>query len=128
LRARNISKKNHFVIIYYLWIWSSTYQRNMGNEQTASCCETSRSHSDDHSHGTGRSSAKLFLPAIISLFLLLLGLAFDNAWLPRPPFFEGWLRFAWYGAAYLPVGGPVIREMFQAIAKTELFSEFTLMT
>jgi len=100
----------------------------MGNEQTASCCETSRSHSDDHSHGTGRSSAKLFLPAIISLFLLLLGLAFDNAWLPRPPFFEGWLRFAWYGAAYLPVGGPVIREMFQAIAKTELFSEFTLMT
>lgn len=95
---------------------------------TASCCETSHSHSEGHSHGASSSTVKLFLPAIISFFLLLLGLAFDNALLPQPPFFEGWARLVWYGAAYLPVGGPVISEMFKAIAKKESFSEFTLMT
>ncbi|MGV3762090.1 MAG: heavy metal translocating P-type ATPase [Parapedobacter sp.] len=71
---------------------------------------------------------RLFLPAIISFSLLLLGLAFDNGWLPAPASFGGWVRVAWYGLAYLPVGGPVVRQMFQAFAKRDLFSEFTLMT
>src|SRR3546814_13479456 len=100
----------------------------MGDEASVACCDTPHSLSGGHNTGTGWSGFKLFLPAIVSFLLLLIGLAFDNAWIPQPPFFEGWLRLAWYGAAYLPVGGPVIREMFQAIAKKELFSEFTLMT
>lgn len=100
----------------------------MGDEAAVSCCDTPHSHSGGHNTGTGWSGFKLFLPAIASFLLLLIGLAFDNAWIQQPPFFEGWLRLAWYGAAYLPVGGPVIREMFQAITKKELFSEFTLMT
>ncbi len=100
----------------------------MDNERAVSCCDTTHSHGESHGHSTGRSTLRLFLPAILSFFLLLLGLAFDNAWLPRPAFFENGLRLAWYGVAYLPVGGPVIGEMFQAVAKKELFSEFTLMT
>ncbi|MEC3880904.1 heavy metal translocating P-type ATPase [Parapedobacter sp. 10938] len=71
---------------------------------------------------------RLFLPAIISFLLLLLGLAFDQGWLQRPAFFAGWVRVAWYVLAYLPVGGPVILQMFRAFAKRDVFSEFTLMT
>ncbi len=100
----------------------------MGNEHAVSCCDTSHPHGEAHVPNTDRSAFRLFLPATLSFILLLLGLAFDNTWLSRPAFFENWLRLAWYGLAYLPVGGPVIREMFQAIAKKELFSEFSLMT
>lgn len=101
----------------------------MNDDSTATCCETCHAHGEGHNRGAvGPSAILLFLPAIISFFLLLLGLAFDNLLLPRPSFFDGSIRVAWYGAAYLPVGGPVIREMFQAFAKKELFSEFTLMT
>ena len=81
----------------------------------------------DHSDG-GESNFKLFLPAIASFALLMLALAFDNGWLPKPGFFEGYARLGWYIAAYLPVGFPVIREMFEAIRKGEVFSEFTLMS
>ena len=70
---------------------------------------------------------RLFLPAIVSFALLLIGLAVDNAWLPRPSFFEYWTRFIWYAVAYVPVGGPVVLEMLQAFRKKEIFSEFTLM-
>ena len=73
------------------------------------------------------TQVRLFLPAIISILLLFLGLAFDNGWILRPSFYDGWTRFAWYAVAYLPVGGPVILEMFQAFRKKEIFSEFTLM-
>src|SRR5690606_6920023 len=95
---------------------------------TVSCCDVAHPQSGAHSHATDRSVSRLFTPAIISFLLLLLGLAFDQDWLPRPTFFTGWLRVAWYGIAYLPVGGPVIRQMFQAFAKRDVFSEFTLLT
>lgn len=88
-------------------------------------------HSDDdghdHDHAGGESNFRLFLPPIISFVLLLVALAFDNGWLPKPAFFEGYFRLGWYIAAYLPVGFAVIREMFGAIGKGEVFSEFTLM-
>ncbi|SEL14293.1 heavy metal translocating P-type ATPase [Parapedobacter koreensis] len=79
-------------------------------------------------HAHDADVLKLFLPAIVSLVLLLFGLAFDNSWIPAPTFFEGWARLGWYIVAYLPVGLPVIGEMFRAFAKKEFFSEFTLMT
>ncbi len=100
----------------------------MADGNTVSCCDTAHPHNGGHSHGTGRPTFGLFLPAILSFLLLFLGVAFDQAWLPRPAFFEGWIRLVWYGMAYLPVGGPVIWQMFQAFAKKDLFSEFTLMT
>jgi len=105
-------------------------------QDDTNCCASPRAHghghADGHNHAHGhaaeQSPLRLFLPAIASLILLLLGLAFDHEWIPRPVFFDGWVRLAWYGAAYLPVGGPVILEMFGAFAKKEIFSEFTLMT
>jgi Cd2+/Zn2+-exporting ATPase len=86
------------------------------------------SDGDGHDHSGGESNFKLFLPSIVSFVLLMLAMAFDNGWLPKPAFFEGYFRLGWYVAAYLPVGFPVIREMFGAIRKGEVFSEFTLMS
>ncbi|GGC29601.1 cadmium/zinc/cobalt-transporting ATPase [Parapedobacter defluvii] len=108
----------------------------MKPQNHTTCCSSEDSISnhihvdgDGHNHvqSSGPSLFRLFLPAIISFALLLLGLAFDNGWLPHPPFFGGWVRFIGYAAAYVPVGGPVILEMLQAFRKKEIFSEFTLM-
>lgn len=88
-------------------------------------------HSDDdgHDHGAAKSEStfRLFLPSIISFVLLMIALAFDNGWLPKPDIFGGHVRLGWYILAYFPVGFPVIQEMFGAIRKGEVFSEFTLM-
>src|SRR5690606_411649 len=101
----------------------------MNDDSTATCCETCHAHGEGHNRGAvGPSAILLFLPAIISFFLLLLGLAFDNLLLPRPSFFAGSIRVAWFGAACLPEGGPLMRETFQAFAKKELISAITRMT
>lgn len=86
-------------------------------------------HSDDdgHDHSGGSDNTfKMFLPAIISLVLLLLAIAFDN-WIPQA-WFTGWVRIIWYIVAYAPVGLPVIKEAFVSISKGEIFSEFLLMS
>jgi Zn2+/Cd2+-exporting ATPase len=86
-------------------------------------------HSDDdgHDHPSGNESTfKMFLPAIISLVVLLPGIAFDN--FIKPQWFTDWVRIFWYIIAYAPVGFPVIKEAIQSIAKTEIFSEFFLMS
>jgi len=81
----------------------------------------------DHDHGNIEGSiAQLFLPAIISFVLLLSGIALDN-WIPQS-WFSGWMRIAWYVAAYIPVGLPVIKDAFKSITKGAVFSEFFLMT
>lgn len=87
-------------------------------------------HSDDdghdHSHsGSNDSVFKMFLPAIISLVLLLTGIAMDN-WLPQT-WFTGWVRIIWYVVAYAPVGFPVLADAVKSIRKGEIFSEFFLM-
>lgn len=86
-------------------------------------------HSDDdgHDHGsTEKTVFQMFLPAIISLVLLLSGIAMDN-WLPQT-WFTGWAKMVWYVVAYIPVGLPVIKEALQSITKGEIFSEFLLMS
>ncbi|MBK6902312.1 MAG: cadmium-translocating P-type ATPase [Saprospirales bacterium] len=75
----------------------------------------------------GAANFRLFLPAMASFVLLITALAFDSGWLPKPAFFEGWLRLAWYVAAYLPVGFPVLKEGVAAMGKGEFFTEFMLM-
>ena len=75
----------------------------------------------------GAANFRLFLPAMASFVLLITALAFDSGWLPKPVFFEGWLRLAWYVAAYLPVGFPVLKEGVAAMGKGEFFTEFMLM-
>lgn len=80
----------------------------------------------DHSGTENSSTIKMFLPAIISLALLLIAIAFDN-WIPQV-WFTGWVRIVWYVAAYLPVGLPVLKEAVESIGKGEIFSEFLLMS
>lgn len=81
---------------------------------------------DGHDHDHGEAPAwKTYLPAIISLTMLLLGLALDKY--IKQDFFKGYVRLAFYVVAYLPVGFPVIKEAFHAVLKSEFFTEFTLM-
>ena len=87
-------------------------------------------HSDndghDHSGGENQSTFQLFLPAIISFSLLILGILLDYYF--KPEWFTGWIRIALYVLAYIPVGLPVIKEALESIGKGEIFSEFLLMT
>ncbi len=43
-------------------------------------------------------------------------------------FFKDWLRIAWYGVAYLPVGLPVIKQGWESIRRGDFFTEFFLMS
>ncbi len=97
------------------------------------CCATDEpnksEHSDEdgHDHSKGNDSVvKMFLPAMISLCLLLIAIAFDN-YFPQS-WFTGWVRIIWYVVAYIPVGFPVVKEAFTSIGKGEIFSEFLLMS
>ena len=82
-------------------------------------------HSHDHSH-EGGLGWKAYLPALISLVLLLSGLAAEH--LLNLDFFAGWVKIIWYSLAYLPVGLPVIKEAWEALSKVEVFTEFFLMS
>jgi len=79
----------------------------------------------DHSH-SGALGWKAYLPALISLVLLLSGLAIEH--LLEASFFQGWVKIAWYSIAYIPVGLPVIKEAWEALRKGEVFTEFFLMS
>lgn len=80
----------------------------------------------DHSHDSGDQTVfQMFLPAIISFALLLLGIAFDNY--IKPAWFTGWVRLVWFLAAYIPVGFPVLKDAYKSIIKGDVFSEFFLM-
>ncbi|WP_106916860.1 heavy metal translocating P-type ATPase [Chryseobacterium aurantiacum] len=81
----------------------------------------------DHSHDSGDQTIfQMFLPAIISFVILLLGIAFDNY--IKPAWFTGWVRLVWFLAAYIPVGFPVLRDAYKSIIKGDVFSEFFLMS
>ncbi|KPH11431.1 heavy metal translocating P-type ATPase [Chryseobacterium sp. ERMR1:04] len=99
------------------------------------CCSTKpkkehnhshEGHDHDHSHDTGdQSTFQMFLPAIISFSLLLIGIALDNY--IKTNWFTGWVRLVWYLIAYIPVGLPVLKEAYESITKGDVFSEFFLM-
>ncbi len=82
----------------------------------------------DHDHGGGETLSpwREYLPAFMSFVLLLVGIALDEY--VQPAFFSGWVRPAWYLAAYFPVGWPVLKEAVEAIGKGEFFTEFFLMS
>ncbi|MCD1118951.1 heavy metal translocating P-type ATPase [Chryseobacterium turcicum] len=97
------------------------------------CCSTKpkkehshEGHDHDHSHEVqDKSTLQLFLPAIISFVLLLIGITFDN--FVENTWFNGWIRLVWYLIAYIPVGIPVLKEAFESITNGDVFSEFFLM-
>ncbi len=105
--------------------------KSLKNKQKKdSCCETDENtaenpEEDEHEHTGSQSTFRMFLPAIISLALLLIAIVFDN-YIPQS-WFTGWIRIGWYIVAYIPVGFPVLKEAFESIAKGEIFSEFLLM-
>ena len=81
----------------------------------------------DHSHDSGDQTLfQMFLPAIISFIILLIGIAFDNY--VKPAWFTGWVRLVWYLAAYIPVGFPVLKDAWKSIIRGDVFSEFFLMS
>ena len=81
----------------------------------------------DHSHDSGDQTVfQMFLPAIISFVILLIGIAFDNY--IKPAWFTGWVRLVWFLAAYIPVGFPVLKDAYKSIIKGDVFSEFFLMS
>jgi Zn2+/Cd2+-exporting ATPase len=82
-------------------------------------------HDHDHDAHSEGVAWKQYLPAIISLSMLLVGIVLDNY--IKQDYFEGYMRLAWYVVAYLPVGFPVMKEAFEAVMKSEFFTEFTLM-
>jgi Cd2+/Zn2+-exporting ATPase len=77
-------------------------------------------------HHVAGSKWKVYLPAIISMIMLFLGLAADF-WF-KLPFFSGPVRVVWYLLAYLPVAWPVIKEGWRSVKGGDFFTEFTLMT
>ncbi len=84
-------------------------------------------HEDGHDHSSSTDSVfKMFLPAIISFFLLLIAIGLDNYF--QQNWFTGWIRIGWYFMTYLPVGYPVLKEAIDSIKKGEIFSEFLLMS
>lgn len=77
----------------------------------------------DHNHEHDQNG---YMPAIVSLVLLLSGLTLE--FILKPDFFAGWVLIGWYVAAYLPVAIPVIKETIVALRKGEIFTEFFLMS
>jgi len=101
-----------------------------------SCC-TSKAHQHqhdhshengdehDHDHGGDPSSLKTYLPAIVTLAMLLIGIAFDNIF--KLEAFKI-IRPYWYIVAYLPVGIPVLKEVWETFKAKDFFTEFSLMS
>ena len=83
-------------------------------------------HDDGHNHGHSDSSSfGTYIPAIISFTMLIIGIGLDYFDIS---FFKDWVRIAWYGIAYLPVGLPVIKEGWKSIIRGNFFTEFLLMS
>ncbi|MFC4721713.1 heavy metal translocating P-type ATPase [Geojedonia litorea] len=83
------------------------------------------SHNDGHDHGVDSNKIKAYIPAIISLTMLIIGIALDYF---DVAFFRDWVRLIWYGVAYVPVGLPVVKEGWKSIKKGDVFTEFFLMS
>lgn len=105
-------------------------EKHQHPQHTDGCCSHDHSHSTndghdhDHDHGD-TSSIKTYLPAILSLVLLLSAIAFDHF---KLDFFTGYLRLIWYLLAYAVVAYSVIKEAIATIAKGDIFTEFLLMS
>ncbi|GAB2562298.1 heavy metal translocating P-type ATPase [Spirosoma aerophilum] len=72
---------------------------------------------------------RTYAPVIISLVLLLGGIALDNYAGAGPTFrwFRDPWRLIWYVAAYLPVGWPVLKRAWSSSIRGDVFTEFFLM-
>lgn len=92
------------------------------------CCN----HCEANAHGPQAQArdeekkSRAYLGIIASAVLLFAGIGLNAA---GGTFFQNSLvRLAWFIAAYLPVGLPVMKEAWANIVKGDVFNEFTLMT
>lgn len=101
----------------------------MSNSHSCSCCHdeaTVKTDSEGHDHSNGGNHKwKNYLPALLSLVLLLVGIVADYMLLD---FFTGYIRLGWYIVAYIPVGYPVLKETVEGFIQREFFTEFSLMS
>ena len=98
------------------------------NEHTAGCCAhcSCSNHEQKTEHDNElNSSKKVYIPAVLSFVLLLIGLSFD--YFISNSFFTGYVRLAWYIIAYIPVGFPVLKDAFELMLQKDFFNEFSLM-
>ena len=107
---------------------TDSHKKNQSH--SCSCCsdeQVHEEHNHEHSHDeSNKTIFQLFLPAIISFVLLMVGIALDN-WIPQT-WFNGWIRVVLYILAYIPVGIPVLKEAVESIRDGDFFSEFFLMS
>lgn len=87
-----------------------------------SCCSPSDSPAKKQERQ--RSQWVSYIPAAISLLLLLTGIILDAR---GAELFQGAFRLLLYTAAYLPVGLPVLKQAWKNILKGQVFNEFFLM-
>ncbi|AFL79547.1 heavy metal-translocating P-type ATPase, Cd/Co/Hg/Pb/Zn-transporting [Aequorivita sublithincola DSM 14238] len=85
------------------------------------CC----SHDQNKNTENTASKFRIYLPAVISFVMLILGIGLDYF---EASFFKDWIRLMWFGIAYIPVGFPVMKEGWESILKGDFFTEFFLMT
>ncbi|PKP43540.1 MAG: cadmium-translocating P-type ATPase [Bacteroidetes bacterium HGW-Bacteroidetes-13] len=78
-----------------------------------------------HNHNAKSNNLNVYIPAIISFAMLIIGIALDYF---DVSFFKDWLRLGWYVTAYIPVGLPVVNEGWKSIKKGDVFTEFFLMS
>ena len=71
------------------------------------------------------STLKIYLPAIISFTMLVIGIVLD--YFNTLPFFKDYIRLIWYVIAYIPVGWPVLKEGWKSIQNGNFYTEFLLM-
>ncbi|MFC4210083.1 heavy metal translocating P-type ATPase [Pedobacter lithocola] len=97
-----------------------------------SCCSKPQSEhkhvhveGEEHDHGGDPSSFKTYLPAVVTLTMLLIGIALDSVF--KVEAFKI-IRPYWYILAYLPVGVPVLREVWETFRAKDFFTEFSLMS
>lgn len=72
---------------------------------------------------------KTYIKEIITGFLLVAGILFGHYDVFRifGPGYSGWIEILYYIIAILPVGIPVVREMFESWRSGSVMNEFTLM-
>ena len=107
---------------------SSSWQvvnHTRADEQETAVSAEGKEHDHDHQEGAG-DGWKTYLPAGISLVMLLTGILLDSY--IKVPFFTGWVRLTWYVLAYLPVGWPVVKRGVTYALKGDVFTEFVLMS
>ncbi|MDH8702578.1 Cd2+/Zn2+-exporting ATPase [Dysgonomonadaceae bacterium PH5-43] len=90
------------------------------------CCSSSGNTSPENITIDKKPVWHKYLPSIISFTLFAVGLIIDIFF--KNNIFNGYVRLVWYILAYIPVGYPILKDAFKAIAKGDFFNMFTLMS